>query len=213
MIKDKIGFEDFKQIIKNIQIDIEKNKRYLCELDSVIGDGDHGTTVCKGFNNAIKQIEVINPNNISDLLQTVGSAIIDTVGGVSGIIFGSLFVSMGQTLAKDTNMVGLNKLVEMFEKALDTSIKIGKGTVSGEKTMVDALYPAVQSLKKSIKNNFTLKDALKDMEEAASKGAVSTKDMVATKGRARYLGERSLGFQDPGATTVTIIISAFNSIF
>ncbi len=213
MIKDKISFEDFKQIFKNIQIDIEENKKYLCELDSVIGDGDHGTTICKGFDNAIKQIEVINPTNISDLLQTVGNAIIDTVGGVTGIVFGNLFVSMGKTIPKDLKTVGLNELDKMFEKALDASIKIGKGTVPGEKTMVDALYPAVRSLKKSIKNNLTLKDSLKSMAEAALKGAVSTKDMVATKGRARYLGERSLGFQDAGATSITIIISAFNSIF
>ena len=97
----------------------------------------------------------------------------------------------------------------MFEKGLDTSQTIGKGAKPGEKTMVDALYHAVLSLKKSSNENKSLKEALEAMSMAADKGALSTKDMIATKGRARYLGERSLGYKDPGATSVAIIIKAF----
>lgn len=213
MSKNEITSGDFKQILKNIRDDVDNNVKYLCELDSVIGDGDHGTTISKGINNAVKQIEINNPSNISDLLSTAGNAIIDTVGGVSGVVFGSLFIAMGEAIPKEINAVGLNELNEMFEKALDVSMTIGKGAVPGEKTMVDALYPAVQSLKESVRDNITLEVALRNMAEAALKGAVSTKDMIATKGRARYLGERSIGFQDPGAASMAIIIKAFSSVF
>ena len=210
--KKELDLKDFKNIFKNIQTDINSNVNYLCELDSFIGDGDHGTTISKGINNAIKQIEIDNPSNISDLLSTAGNSIIDTVGGVAGIVFGSLFVGMGEAIPKNISAVGLIELNEMFEKALDVSMKIGKGAIPGEKTMVDSLYPAVQSLKKSVKENITLEDALKEMAQAASKGAISTIDMIATKGRARYLGERSVGMQDPGATSMAIIVKGFSSI-
>ena len=92
-------------------------------------------------------------------------------------------------------------------------MKIGKGAAPGEKTMVDALYPAVQSIKNSIKDNISLEKALEDMSEAVDNGATSTKNMIATKGRARYLGDRSVGFQDPGATSMAIIIKAFSIVF
>jgi dihydroxyacetone kinase-like protein len=199
--------------LKNVRDDIDNNVRYLCELDSVIGDGDHGTTISKGINNAIKQIEINNPSNISDLLSIAGNSIIDTVGGVSGVVFGSLFVAMGGAISTNIGVVGLTELNEMFEKALDVSMTIGKGAAPGEKTMVDALYPAVQSLKKSSTENKSLKEALEEMSVEADKGALSTKDMIATKGRARYLGERSIGFQDPGAASMAIIIKAFSSVF
>jgi dihydroxyacetone kinase-like protein len=132
---------------------------------------------------------------------------------VTEVVFGSMFVSMGEAVSNDLEAVGLGDLYKMFEKALDISMKIGKGASPGEKIMVDSLYPAVESLKKSIKDNKVLKDALKAMSEVALKGAVSTKEMIATKGRARYLGKRSLGMQDPGATSIAIIIEAFCSIF
>jgi dihydroxyacetone kinase phosphoprotein-dependent L subunit len=211
--KDTINLEDFKNIIITIKENIEKNVKYLCELDSVIGDGDHGSSISKGFNNAIEQIEIKKPNNIRDLFLTAGNEIIDTVGGVTGVVFGSMFTSMGEALPETSNTVGLEGLIKMFDNGLNTSLAIGKGAKPGEKTMVDSLYPAVLSLKKSFTENKPLKEALEEMSLAADKGALSTKDMIATKGRARYLRERSLGFQDPGATSMAIIIKAFSIIF
>jgi len=213
MNKEEITFEDFIKIFTKIRDDIESNIKYLCKLDSVIGDGDHGTTISKGFNNAIKQIEANKPNNIRDLFLNAGNAIIDSVGGVTGVVFGSMFTSMGEALPDDVKSIGKEGLLKMFEKGLDTSLTIGKGAKPGEKTMVDALFPAVLSLKKSLEENNSLKDAIKEMSAAAENGANSTKEMIATKGRARYLGERSIGFQDPGATSISIIIKAFSSIF
>lgn len=213
MQKNHISLDDFKNIFTKIRDDIELNVKYLCELDSVIGDGDHGTTIAKGFNNAVKQIEINKPNNIKDLFLIVGNAIIDLVGGVTGVVFGSMFTSMGEAIPETAISVDIEGLIEMFEKGLDTSQTIGKGAKPGEKTMVDALYPAVLSLKKSFNENRPLKEALEAMSVAANKGVLSTKDMIATKGRARYLGERSIGYQDPGATSVAIIIKAFSIIF
>lgn len=208
-----LNIEDFKQIFKNIQTDINSNVGHLCELDSIIGDGDHGLTISKGFNNAVKQIEINKPKNIRDLFLVAGNAIIDLVGGVTGIVFGSMFTSMGEAIPETVTSIGIEELIEMFEKGLDNSLTVGKGAKPSEKTMVDALYPAVLSLKKSSNENKPLKEALEAMSMAADKGALSTKDMIATKGRARYLRERSLGYQDPGATSMAIIIKAFSTIF
>ena len=213
MQKNDISFDDFKNIFTKIRDDIEMNVKYLCELDSVIGDGDHGSTISKGFNNAVKQIEINKPNNIKDLFLIVGNSIIDSVGGVTGVVFGSMFTSMGEAISETTTAVGIDGLIAMFERGLDTSLTIGKGAKPGEKTMVDSLYPAVLSLKKSLNENRSLKEALEEMSIATDKGVLSTKDMIATKGRARYLGERSIGFQDPGATSVALIIKAFSIIF
>jgi len=213
MQNDKISLDDFKNIFTLIQKDIELNAKYLCELDSVIGDGDHGTTISKGFCSAVNQIKENNPNNIRDLFLTVGNAIMDTVGGVTGVVFGSMFISMGEAIPQTAVSVGIEELIKMFESGLETSLTIGKGTKPGEKTMVDALYPAVLSLKKSFAENKSLKEALKEMSDAAAKGAISTKDMIATKGRARYLQERSVGYQDAGATSIAIIIKAFSDYY
>ncbi|MCL4376935.1 MAG: dihydroxyacetone kinase subunit DhaL [Actinobacteria bacterium] len=213
MQKNNITLEDFKNIFIKIRDDIEMNVKYLCELDSVIGDGDHGTTISKGFNNAIKQVEINKPDNIRDLFISVGNSIIDSVGGVTGIVFGSMFKSMGEAISQAAIAIGIDGLIAMFENSLETSLTIGKGAKPGEKTMVDSLYPAVLSLKKSYGEKKPLKEILEEMSLAANKGALSTKDMIATKGRARYLGERSLGFQDPGATSIAIIIKAFSIVF
>jgi phosphoenolpyruvate---glycerone phosphotransferase subunit DhaL len=213
MQKDEITLRDFQNIFNKIREDIEMNVRYLCELDSVIGDGDHGTTISKGFNNAIKQIEISNPNNIKDLFLTIGNSIIDSVGGVTGVVFGSMFKSMGEAVPEASTAIGIEELIKMFDNGLKTSLTIGKGAKPGEKTMIDSLYPVVSSLKKSFTENKSLKEALEEMSFAADNGVLSTKDMIATKGRARYLGERSIGFQDPGATSMAIIIKAFSIIF
>jgi phosphoenolpyruvate---glycerone phosphotransferase subunit DhaL len=213
MQKNDITFDEFKKIFIKIRDVIELNVKYLCELDSFIGDGDHGSTISKGFNNAIAQIEINKPDNIKDLFLAAGNSIIDSVGGVTGIVFGSMFTSMSEAVNEADASVGFEKLIQMFEKALENSLTVGKGAKPGEKTMIDSLYPAVLSLKKSFKESKPLKEALEEMFTAANSGALSTKDMIATKGRARYLGERSIGFQDPGATSMAMIINAFSSVF
>ena len=206
-MEKNLVFEDFKKIITGINKTIQENKILLCKLDSVIGDGDHGMTIAKGFDAAMEKIEKTQPANISDLLKAAGSAIIMTIGGVSGPIFGSLFSEMGRTISSDIESVDIKILSSMFSASLEKIMKLG-GAEPGDKTMVDAFYPAVKSLEDSADAGLSIKDALNKMVEASRAGADSTKDMISKKGRSSYSGERSLGYEDAGANTVYFIIKA-----
>ena len=205
-MKKNLTLKDFLKIIKDINQILQDKAKYLSELDSTIGDGDHGITIARGFKNAIKKIEEVSPKSISDLLKTTGITLLSTMGGVSGPIFGSIFTEMAKE-AKDMESVGLSDLYNMFSAALDKVSKLG-GAKPGDKTLIDSFYPAVESLKDSLSINLSVKGALKRASLAAIAGVESTKDMVATKGRSKYLGERSLGYQDAGATTLYLIIKA-----
>jgi len=200
-------FEDFKKIIIGINKTIQENKILLCKLDSVIGDGDHGMTIAKGFDSAMEKIEKTQPGNISDLLKTTGNAIIMTIGGVAGPIFGTLFTELGKTISSDAESVDIKVLSLMFSASLAKVMKLG-GAKPGDKTMVDAFYPAVKSLEDSAAAGISIKEALSRMVKAAKTGAESTKDMISSKGKSSYSGERSLGYEDAGANTVYFIIKA-----
>lgn len=211
-MKDYLNLEDFKKIIMLINKIIEENKEYLSKLDSVIGDGDHGITISSGFKDTVEKIKEKEFQSVSDLLKFVGNNFMSTVGGTTGPIFGYLFSEMGKADESKKEKISLNDLYIMFSQSLNKIMKIG-GAKRGEKTMIDALYPAVNSLNDSVNKNISLKDALEQMALSAKRGSESTKEMVATKGRARYLGERSVGFQDAGATSTYFIINAFFEIF
>jgi len=206
-MEKNLVFEDFKKIIAGINKTIQENKILLCKLDSVIGDGDHGMTIAKGFDAAMEKIEKTQPANISDLLKATGSAIIMTIGGVAGPIFGSLFSEMGRTISSDVESVDIKVLSSMFSASLEKIMKLG-GAKPGDKTMVDAFYPAVKSLEDSAASGIEIKEAWGRMSEAARSGADSTKNMIASKGRSSYAGERSLGYEDAGANTVFFIIKS-----
>jgi len=206
-MKDKLLFEDFMRIIENINKVIQENKLVLNDFDRVIGDGDHGITIAKGLNSAIKKIEESNPSNISDLLKTTGNAITTTIGGVAGPIFGALFFEMGRSISTDKEYANLKGLQLMFSSALEKIMKLG-GAKPGDKTMIDALYPAVKSLQDSLDSDSTIKETLRKMVLAAKKGAESTSNMISSKGKSSYCGERSLGYEDAGANTVYLILKA-----
>lgn len=206
---DKLFFDDFKKIIKNINHVIQENKIYLSKLDSVIGDGDHGTTIAKGFDSAMDKIEKNNPTTISELLKVTGNAIIMTIGGVAGPIFGSIFAEMSKIIDVTKTEVDIKELYKMFAAALEKVITIGRGVKPGDKTMVDAFYPAVKSLEQSAALSKDIKEALKKMVIAAKSGAESTKNMISLRGRSSYCGERSVGYEDAGANTVYFILKAF----
>ncbi|MCL5069802.1 MAG: dihydroxyacetone kinase subunit DhaL [Actinobacteria bacterium] len=205
---EKLSFNDFKRIIENINIALQENKTFLSELDSVIGDGDHGISIAKGFTYAIAEIEKQNPQNISDLLKLAGNSITLIIGGVTGPVFGMFFSKMGEKITSEDSEVDIKILFTMFENALNKIMELG-GAKPGDKTMIDALNPAVQSLKFAAENELTLKKLFLNMMNASKIGAESTSEMIATKGRARYSGERSLGHEDAGANTVYFIIKAF----
>ena len=202
---EKLNFEDFSKIIKNINSTLQENKMFLSQLDSVIGDGDHGVSIAKGFANAMDKIEEQKPSSISDLLKLTGNSIAVVIGGVTGPVFGMFFSEMGRAIEPEKDEVDINDLYLMFSRSLDKIMKVG-GAKPGDKTMVDAYDPAVKALKLASGNKSSLEDAFSEMVKAAKSGAESTKDMVATKGRARYSGDRSLGYEDAGANTIYLII-------
>jgi dihydroxyacetone kinase phosphoprotein-dependent L subunit len=206
-MKNNLYLEDFKKIIAGINKTIQENKMLLCKLDSVIGDGDHGMTIAKGFEAAMEKIEKTQPSNISELFKTTGNAITITIGGVAGPIFGSMFSEMGRTVNSDLKSADIKVLSSMFSAALAKIMKLG-GAKPGDKTMVDAFYPAVKSLEESSASGIPVKEALSKMAAAAKAGAESTKDMISSKGKSSYSGERSLGYEDAGANTVYFIIKA-----
>lgn len=203
---EKIGLSLFRDIIKNIYTTISEKKMFLSELDSVIGDGDHGISITKGLKSAIDNIEKKDPQNISSLLKTTGNSITITIGGVTGPVFGTFFSEMGRVIEEDKSEIYLDDLKDMFSSSLDKVMKIG-GAKPGDKTMIDALSPAVQAIKDF--KGTDIKKALESMVGAAKEGAESTKDMVAKKGRARYSGERSLGYEDAGANSIYLMLKAF----
>ena len=209
-MKDILIFNDFKKMILKITEVINENSIFLSELDSVIGDGDHGTSIAKGFNNADEVIRKDNPKSISEILDLVGSTIISTIGGVTGPVFGLLFSGMGEAYSKEKTEINLNELSTMFTNGYEKVMEVAPAK-PGEKTMVDALLPALESLKDSVKKgNISIKNALENMAKVAKAGAESTKDMIATKGRARYAGERVLGHEDAGANTIYFIIKSMS---
>jgi len=206
---EKIGFDEIKKMIMKINDTLQENKLFLSQLDSVIGDGDHGVSISKGFLNAIAEINRQDPKNISDLLKLTGNSIAVIIGGVTGPVFGMFFSEMGRSVDAKKDMIDINDLSLMFESALEKIMKVG-GAKPGEKTMIDALYPAVESLRAAAQEKKSFKEALSSMASAAKAGAESTKEMIATKGRARYAGERSIGYEDAGANTVYLIIKSMH---
>ena len=178
---------------------IEADKDYLSELDNEIGDGDHGINLARGFEAVEKKLPSLAGGDIGALLKGVGMQLVSTVGGASGPLYGTAFMKAGMACKGLTEIDG-PAFVKAMEAAVDGIKMRGKAT-EGEKTMLDALCPALKVLQDDVTAGKSLKEALQDAAQAAEKGVEYTKTIIATKGRASYLGERSLGHQDPGATS------------
>jgi len=181
-------------------------RAYLIELDAAIGDADHGANMDRGFRAVMEKIQGIADQDIGTILKTVGVTLVSTVGGAGGPLYGTFFLQAGmKTLGKME--MSLLDWTAALGAAVDGVIARGKAE-PGDKTMVDALSPAVNALQQAIEANETLAQALKDSAEAAKRGMEATIPMVARKGRASYLGERSAGHQDPGATSSYLLLKA-----
>lgn len=180
-----------------------ESKPLLTKIDSVIGDGDHGIGMSVGFTKANENLKEKDFITVNEVFKTIGMSMISTMGGASGVIFGTMFVG-GIKGMENKNELDVTVLADIFEGSLEAIKARGKAEV-GDKTMVDALQPAVETLKASAVANDTLAVALAKAEEAALDGVEATKDYVAKFGRAKSLGERAVGHQDAGATTVSII--------
>lgn len=186
-------------IIEGMAKKIEAEKEYLTELDNEIGDGDHGINLARGFEAVEKKLPSLAGGDIGALLKGVGMQLVSTVGGASGPLYGTAFMKAGMACKGLTEIDG-PAFVKAMEAAVDGIKMRGKAT-EGEKTMLDALCPALKVMQDDVAAGKSLKEALQDAAQAAEKGVEYTKTIIATKGRASYLGERRLGHQDPGATS------------
>jgi len=185
---------------------IAENKEYLTELDSAIGDADHGINMDRGMRAALAKIEGLPPGDIGTLLKTVGMTLVSTVGGAGGPLYGTLFLQMGAAAAGKAALEP-EDWARALEKAVEGVQMRGKAE-PGDKTMVDALLPARDALREALAEGAPLAEALERSAEAAREGMEATIPLVARKGRASYLGERSAGHQDPGATSSYLLIRA-----
>jgi phosphoenolpyruvate---glycerone phosphotransferase subunit DhaL len=185
---------------------VAENKDSLTDLDAAIGDGDHGTNMDRGMQAAVAALDDTKPATASALFNRVGMTVVSTVGGASGPLFGTMFLRMGAALG-DTADVSLTQLATALRAGLGGVVARGKAE-PGDKTMYDALAPAADALESAASAGVDKADALKLALAAAENGRDATTPMLARKGRASYLGERSVGHQDPGATTVALLMAA-----
>ena len=187
------------EIIQAIGARMEAEKDFLTQLDNEIGDGDHGINLARGFKTVEEKLPALATGDIGGLLKGAGMQLVSNVGGASGPLYGTAFMKAGNALKGKTEITAQD-----FAQAMDAAIggiKMRGKSAEGEKTMLDALCPAYKALVAKIDGGADLKTALADAIEAAQKGVEYTKTIIATKGRASYLGERSIGHQDPGATS------------
>jgi phosphoenolpyruvate---glycerone phosphotransferase subunit DhaL len=183
---------------------LREQRTYLTELDSAIGDADHGINMDRGFTAVMNKLPAVNGADVGTILKTVGTTLVSTVGGASGPLYGTAFLRAGMSLAGKQELQPADVLAGL-EAALEGIQARGRAQ-AGEKTMVDALLPAVEALRAALGAGRPLTDGLRAAADAAEAGAQATIPLLATKGRASYLGERSIGHQDPGATSVALLL-------
>lgn len=184
---------------------IIENEVYFCELDSVAGDGDFGMSVAKGFKQLKQDWNELSKDDIGAFLKDCGMVITEYCGGASGPIWGSAFRSAAK-YATGKKELNLSELAQMLQNAVEGIQKRG-GAKLGDKTLLDALIPTVESLKNSAEAGEEMLTAMKKGAQAAVDGAEKTKEMVASKGRASYVGERSINYPDAGAVAIGVIFT------
>jgi dihydroxyacetone kinase-like protein len=186
---------------------VAEQRAYLTQLDTAIGDADHGTNMDRGMRAAVERVGAIEgDDDIGGAFKAVGMALVSKVGGAAGPLYGTLFLQMGNATAgaSELDLAGWSDALAAGLKGVETR---GKAE-PGDKTMVDALMPAVEALQRAQNDGAELSAALEQSAAAARKGMEDTVPLVARKGRASYLGERSAGHQDPGATSSYLLVQA-----
>jgi dihydroxyacetone kinase-like protein len=184
---------------------IAENRAELVRLDTAIGDGDHGTNMDRGMRKAVEKVDGTDGDDIGALLKAVGMALVSSVGGAAGPLYGTLFLQMGMasTGREELDLAGWTAALEAGVKGLQAR---GKAEL-GDKTMVDALVPGVEALRAAGEDGGGLADALRRSADAAEEGMRATIELEARRGRASYLGPRSVGHQDPGATSAQLLLA------
>ena len=192
------------EILDRVIQDMDEQKLFLTELDNVIGDGDHGINMDRGFQAVKKQMPTYADLEVDGILKDVGKQLMKVVGGSAGPLYGSAFKKSGVYLKGKTEIT-MDDFIGMMDTSIEQIQKLGHA-VEGEKTMLEAMIPATRAMKESYAADGDYKKALEAGVAAAEAGVEYTKTIIATKGRASYLGERSIGHQDPGATSFTFML-------
>jgi phosphoenolpyruvate---glycerone phosphotransferase subunit DhaL len=183
---------------------VAENKEYLTELDSAIGDADHGINMNRGMQAVLAKMDAGESADIGALLKTVGMTLVSTVGGAGGPLYGTLFLQMGTSAAGKSDLSG-DDWAAALAAGVEGVQRRGKAEL-GDKTMIDALVPGVEAVRSALADGSTLDEALRRSADATRDGMTATIPLVARKGRASYLGERSANHQDPGATSSWLLL-------
>ena len=203
---ETVGTAALDRWVRSFALLVAENKDLLTDLDAAIGDGDHGANMDRGMRAVLVALDDTPPVTASALFNKVGMTLVSTVGGASGPLFGTFFLRAGGSFG-DTAEISLAQLAAALRAGLEGIVARGKAE-AGDKTMYDALAPAVDALDSAVSEGMDKADAVKLASVAAESGRDATTPMLARKGRASYLGERSVGHQDPGATTVALLMAA-----
>ncbi len=200
-----MGVDNFANWLRDLASTLHENAAYLTELDSAIGDADHGSNMDRGFAAVVAVLDETSFESVDELLKKAGMTLVSKVGGASGPLYGTFFLRFGTALAG----------VEVTPESVGEALKAGVGGILqrgkaelGDKTMYDAWAPALEAYDGAVAGGSDLAGALAAAAEAAAKGRDATTPLVARKGRASYLGERSAGHQDPGATSTTLLLES-----
>jgi dihydroxyacetone kinase-like protein len=193
-----------------IATSVDDQRDYLTQLDAAIGDADHGVNMQRGFTAVMEKLDSSDLVGPGVVLTAVGATLISSVGGASGPLYGTAFRQAGKALGTETTF-DADELVAALRAALEGIQKLGAAT-EGDKTMVDAFAPAVSALEAEVAAGSPLAAAAKSAAAAAEDGMRATVPLQARKGRASYLGARSVGHQDPGATSTALIFAALQRV-
>ena len=203
----RVDAATIRRWLEGSAVALHEQRDYLTQLDAAIGDADHGTNMDRGFSSVVvKLAELDGSVPPGKVLVTAGSTLVSTVGGASGPLWGTALRRAGRAMGDGETFEGV-ALAAALDAALEGVVELGAAQ-PGDKTMVDALEPAVRTLKERLDAGSTDAEALAAARDAAEEGMRSTVPLQARKGRASYLGERSIGHQDPGATSTALILRA-----
>ncbi len=208
---EKILADKIQQSFSKLTEVFRENEKSLCSLDAMAGDGDHGITILRGISAAQAELESKHPNTLSDIFKTIGYAMLESMGGASGPIFSTLFIQAAICTKDIANLDGQDVL-RILEETYNALHELTEAK-AGEKTMLDSIWGAREYLSEKITPEMTWGEAFTEAATGAAIGAEKTVDMIATKGRAKYLKEKSIGFCDAGAKSCALILENLANIF
>jgi phosphoenolpyruvate---glycerone phosphotransferase subunit DhaL len=201
-----VGLPEFQAWVREFARLVHEHRDELTALDSAIGDADHGSNLDRGMTAVVNALDAEQFGSVSALFKKIGMTLVGTVGGASGPLYGTLFLRIGSA-AGETATLDPEALAKALRAGLDGVVARGRPE-PGDKTMYDALAPALDALDHALSSGAGLPAALAEASKAADAGRDATTPMLARKGRASYLGERSVGHQDPGATSTALLLRA-----